>query len=247
MDWVPLSIQLAGRLGTAALFLRLVLLLSLAALFWSWNRWEQGRSARWRAATLSLAYLLPALIANDPFPKDADPARSYPVTNPPLAQLHPRLIGGELFFLAGDRFGLHWRGAADPLRVPEAQPPWEDGWAEGPNASLRAATRGEPGASRIEFRTSEGRTVVVSPPATWATEPAFSPDGKRLAFSAWQNGNWDVFVRSNRGGPSIRLTRDPARDRSPTWLDDRTVVFTSDRRRGLGFSSLYQVALPPTG
>ena len=57
-----------------------------------------------------------------------------------------------------------------------------------------------------------------------------SPDGTRLAVSADDNGNFDIWTIDLRGGTETRLTVDPAFDADPAWspTGDR-VVFTSPR------------------
>jgi Tol biopolymer transport system component len=48
--------------------------------------------------------------------------------------------------------------------------------------------------------------------------PKWSPDGKRLAFSALApDGNWDVYVANADGSGLRRLTTDPGRDDYPAW------------------------------
>ncbi len=53
-------------------------------------------------------------------------------------------------------------------------------------------------------------------------DPTFSPDGNAVAFS-W-NGenqdNYDIYVKLIGPGSPLRLTRDPAEDRSPAWSPD---------------------------
>ncbi len=53
-------------------------------------------------------------------------------------------------------------------------------------------------------------------------QPAFSPDGKKLAFVwAGESGeNQDIYVKSVAGEGLLRLTTDPAQDTSPTWSPD---------------------------
>lgn len=60
--------------------------------------------------------------------------------------------------------------------------------------------------------------------------PAFSPDGKLIAFSAQYDGNTDVFIVPTNGGIPTRLTWHPGPDlvRSFT-LDGKSVLFVSQR------------------
>jgi Tol biopolymer transport system component len=60
------------------------------------------------------------------------------------------------------------------------------------------------------------------------TEPAFSPDGARLAF-VWtgpQGENRDIYLMAVSGGAAARLTHDPKRDWSPAFSPDgETIAF----------------------
>ena len=60
--------------------------------------------------------------------------------------------------------------------------------------------------------------------------PAFSPDGKWIAFwGAWE-GNPEIYVRLAGTETERRLTTNPAIDRAPAWSrDGRQIVFMSDR------------------
>ena len=48
----------------------------------------------------------------------------------------------------------------------------------------------------------------------WEAEPALSPDGSLVAYSSNRAGSADIWVIDARGGTSLRLTDDPADDRS---------------------------------
>jgi tricorn protease len=62
------------------------------------------------------------------------------------------------------------------------------------------------------------------------TEPYFSPDGSKIAFTATVAGNTDVYVVPTAGGDPKRLTYHPATDRVRGWTPDgKRVIFASSR------------------
>src|SRR5712692_5550029 len=62
------------------------------------------------------------------------------------------------------------------------------------------------------------------------SNPAFSPDGTMLAFSAQYDGNTDVYVVPVTGGVPRRLTWHPGADLVQQFTPDGTaVMFTSAR------------------
>lgn len=76
------------------------------------------------------------------------------------------------------------------------------------------------------------------------SEPAFSPEGDRIAF-VWRpkDGNADIYVKQLGGEGLLRLTDDPADDTGPAWSSDgRHIAFL--RRSSTG-SGIYLV--PPLG
>ena len=62
-------------------------------------------------------------------------------------------------------------------------------------------------------------------------QPAWSPDGSRIAFTSDRaDGNVDVWVMDADGGRPRRLTTSPGIDLGPAWSPDgRRIAFTSDR------------------
>ncbi len=78
---------------------------------------------------------------------------------------------------------------------------------------------------------TEGKEVRrLTTGQTVESTPAFSPDGRLIAFSAQYDGNTDVYVVSSASGVSTRLTWHPGPDIVQTFTPDgRAVLFTSAR------------------
>ena len=70
---------------------------------------------------------------------------------------------------------------------------------------------------------------LTSHPAT-ENDPALSPDGRWVAFSAGYNGNADVYVVSSEGGQPRRLTWHPYEDLVRGWTPDgKSILFATNR------------------
>ena len=78
-------------------------------------------------------------------------------------------------------------------------------------------------------RTGGVATRLTATPGV-ETEPVFSPDGSRIAFTATVGGNTDVYVMPAKGGDPTRLTFHPSEDRVRGWTPDGSrIVFASTR------------------
>jgi len=74
------------------------------------------------------------------------------------------------------------------------------------------------------------------------TDPAFSPDGKLVAFTGEYDGNVDVFVVPASGGVPKRLTWHPAPDRVLGWTPDgKRIIFSSPRTSYSRFNEMFTV------
>jgi len=64
-------------------------------------------------------------------------------------------------------------------------------------------------------------------------DPAFSPDGSRIAFDSNATGDQNLYVVTLEDGTIEQVTTDPGHDGWPAWSPDgNTLVFASDRDGG---------------
>ncbi|HEY8560964.1 MAG TPA: PDZ domain-containing protein [Pyrinomonadaceae bacterium] len=76
-----------------------------------------------------------------------------------------------------------------------------------------------------------GAARLLTKTAHEETNPVFSPDGSRLAFSRLNGGDWDVYVMPADGGAEAkRVTLMPESDLMAAWTPDgKEVVFQTTR------------------
>jgi tricorn protease len=89
-----------------------------------------------------------------------------------------------------------------------------------------------------------GEAVRLTAGKGMESEPAFSPDGKWIAFSGEYDGNIDVFTIPAGGGVPKRITSHPSDDMVRGWTPDgKRILFASNRDQYVGVQRLYTVPL----
>jgi TolB protein len=101
------------------------------------------------------------------------------------------------------------------------------------------------GPSRIfilDLATKQQRRIG-SAGAWFDEDPAWSPDGRRIAFASTRlhSNNVDIYVMDADGSNVIRLTDHPANDQDPDWAADGQSIFFTTERDGRG--EIYRVML----
>lgn len=91
---------------------------------------------------------------------------------------------------------------------------------------------------------SGGTAIRVTSSTGEESFPRFSPDGRKLAFSATYDGNTDVYIMPVNGGVPARLTWYAGADRVIDWHPDgKRILFASARESGTPqYRQLYLVA-----
>jgi dipeptidyl aminopeptidase/acylaminoacyl peptidase len=112
-------------------------------------------------------------------------------------------------------------------------------WSAHGGALAYVASRHDRGPTTIYvIRRAGGRPVPLTPAGYDAWSPAWSPDGRRLAYAAGRvvPGSFelapdDLYVVAADGGRRIRLTHDGADESSPSWSPDgRRLAYVRDGR-----------------
>jgi Tol biopolymer transport system component len=69
----------------------------------------------------------------------------------------------------------------------------------------------------------------VTQNAFFDTNPAWSPDGTKIAFSSKRDGNLEIYTMDANGGRQTRLTDRAGSDFEPAWSQDGTrIAFTGE-------------------
>lgn len=75
--------------------------------------------------------------------------------------------------------------------------------------------------------------------------PAFSSDGRFLAYHSFRDGNSEIMLLDTTSGEAVNLTNHPAKDSHPAWSpDDSQIAFVTDRD---GNDEIYVMAVDGTG
>ena len=70
--------------------------------------------------------------------------------------------------------------------------------------------------------------------------PSWSPDGQRLSVTLSYEGNPDIYIYEVASGSLRKITDSDAIDTEAVWVDNDTLIFTSDRSGG---PQLYEVSV----
>ncbi len=122
-----------------------------------------------------------------------------------------------------------------PLVDQAAMPSWSPGGRSLAFANLREGQRGISVVNVSEGLRGESDVRIVTRVSDDIPEeqPAWSPDGKQIAFTSQRDGTSDIWVVDARGGEPRNLTNHPGLDNSAAWSPDgKYIAFGSTRDSG---------------
>lgn len=75
-----------------------------------------------------------------------------------------------------------------------------------------------------------GKAVALTDEMGDCRQPVWSPDGSKIAFQAFWDGNFHIYTIDKNGGAPVQVTSGTFDDREPAWAPDgKSIVFSSDR------------------
>lgn len=94
-------------------------------------------------------------------------------------------------------------------------------------------------------RPASGTIAVMHSPKP-RRYPAVSPDGRWLAFSQLERGNWQLWVEERSTGTEHQLTNSNCNSVAAAWYpDSKHLVYASDCARGYGLTALCRIKAVP--
>jgi len=79
-----------------------------------------------------------------------------------------------------------------------------------------------------------------------ARYPALSPDGRWLAYSHFERGAWNLWIRDQSTGATQRIGDVPCNEIQPSWeSDSKTLLYSTDCGRSLGFTAVARRTVIP--
>ena len=191
--------------------------------------------------------------SGQPIVRSTDGGESWQEWTPRVAFISDR-DGNHDVYTAGPQGEDLLRLAADPAE--DANPAWSPAWTRMAFQSRRNGNwdiftvRADCDASAADARERCDLRQLTDDPADDML-PAWSQDGRQMAFVSTRDGNPEIYVmpagtgESGSGTPppaAHRLTEDPSGDWRPAWLpDSRELVFTSGRG---GSNGIYRLTVP---
>ena len=88
-----------------------------------------------------------------------------------------------------------------------------------------------------------GEGTPITDPFGNARQPSWSPDGKKIAFQAYWDGNWHIYTVNTDGTGLKQMTTGDFDHREPHWSPDgTTLAFSSDRNGSYDIWTLHMVS-----
>lgn len=136
-------------------------------------------------------------------------------------------------------------GSGEKRLTDRGDPEYDAVWSPDGKRLAFAADKASPNQGDMEVYTIDATGKDIRPLAvtqgmlSHEESPAWSPDGKWIAYTSTRHGNQELYIARPDGKDEKRLTSDPATDAHPAWSpDSKRIAFATDRWGGLEIAVL---------
>ena len=135
-------------------------------------------------------------------------------------------------------------GGEERVMVAASSDVWEAAVEPGDRRIVfTAAPKGRPELFSLDMASGRVDSMPIVGPARY---PAFSPDGRWLAYSRCEQGTWHLYVTDLTSGSSRRLTQGDCNSISPVWEPgSKSLIYSTDCGRGLEMTALARIEFSP--
>jgi hypothetical protein len=141
-----------------------------------------------------------------------------------------------------DRRSVQSTSGTDAVLTPPSLNVYEASFLSEQAYAFSAAQRSQP--PQIYLTDGAHRNVALH--LGEARYPALSPDGLWLAYSRFEDGAWNLWLRSERTGDTRRIADVPCNQVEASWENDsKTLVYGTDCGRSLWFTAVARQRVVP--
>ncbi len=151
--------------------------------------------------------------------------------------------GSNLAFIRDDhgrgrlmvRTAFQSGSAGDVALTPPSLNVYEASFLSEKEYAFSAVSSGEPAQIYLTDGTHQNEPLALGE----SRYPALSPDGLWLAYSHFERGAWNLWIRNQETGETRRIGNVPCNEIEPGWeSDSKTLLYSTDCGRSLWFTAV---------